>query len=265
VYTVEYVDDSGVTRQMEIVPPNRIAPSMEVSIADAGNGLEYSYEVTNGTGNLVDQAIARIELTCPTTVTGEALSAPSMWFAVSRPSTHVDANACQFVARTGGVSPGATQTGYAIQSAYLPGIAHLLAWGRRADTESYSGIVDARPELIDVVRQVNGREGGWFEGIVIAPAIDPTMLTDARDGIVVLQSAVDEACGTSWIDDSNGICNSLEVKLEQAQASIVADRPSARYQVQAYLNELDAQRGQYVSEDAYWLLYVLGEYVLSTI
>jgi len=194
VYTVEYVDDSGATRQMVIVPPNRIAPSLEVTIADTGSGLEYRYKLTNGTGNLVDQAIARIEVTCPPTVADDALSAPSTWFAVSRASTHVDEDTCQFVARTGGVSPGTALSGYAIQSTYLPAIVPLLAWGRRARTESYPEITDARPELIDVVRQVNGRDGGWFEGMAIAPAIDPATLADAEDGIVVLKSTVDDAC-----------------------------------------------------------------------
>jgi len=81
-----------------------------------------------------------------------------------------------------------------------------------------------------------------------------------------LQVLTDETCGElGWIDN-RGVCNSLRVKLENAERSLQRGRTNAaRGPLEALLNELEAQRGQHVNDSAYWLLRTNTEFVLATL
>ncbi|MFS8638569.1 MAG: hypothetical protein FWJ74_10805, partial [Gemmatimonadota bacterium] len=76
------------------------------------------------------------------------------------------------------------------------------------------------------------------------------------------------ACGElGWITNA-GVCRSLEAKLEAAERSLErGNTNSARGQLGAFLQELEAQHGpqpgKHVSDNAYWLLKINVEYVLS--
>jgi len=75
-------------------------------------------------------------------------------------------------------------------------------------------------------------------------------------------------CGElAWIT-SGGICPSLQVKLDLARQSLGQGRQdSAKGQLEAFLDELDAQHGpepgKHVTDNAYWLLKVNAEFLLS--
>ena len=81
-----------------------------------------------------------------------------------------------------------------------------------------------------------------------------------------LQELTAETCGElGWIDNP-GVCNSLRVKLENGERSLLQGRTNAaRGQLEALLNELEAQRGQHVNDSAYWLLRSNGEVVLAAL
>jgi hypothetical protein len=73
-------------------------------------------------------------------------------------------------------------------------------------------------------------------------------------------------CGElAWIA-SEGVCNSLRAKLDQAAASLSQGRPAAA-QLRAFVQELEAQHGpqpgKHVNDSAYWLLRANGEYLLA--
>jgi len=266
VYTIEYEDDSGVNQVMDIIPPNRVAPSIEATtITASGDIFQYRYTISNGTGPFVDQALRRIELGCAAGIQTESPVKPTTWIASTGMSVKTERTACVYVRRVDGIAPGTSQSGFGVDARFLPSVVPVAAWGERDDIERYPGIDDVRPELADLVSTVNGQDGGWFETHAVGPAIAPEDLADPVVGITYLQSSLGDACDLGWVDDTTGVCHSLEVKLQQAQASIQADRPSARNQIQAFLNELEAQRGQHVNENAYWLLKVNAQYVLSTV
>ena len=84
--------------------------------------------------------------------------------------------------------------------------------------------------------------------------------------VVRLRALTDETCGAlGWIDNA-GVFNSLRVKLENAERSLLRGRTNAaRGQLEALLNELEAQRGQHVNDSAYWLLRTNAEFALSMI
>jgi len=265
-YSIDYVDDFGEERSLVIVPPDHVAPVIELtSVSRSTAGLSYSYTVYNQAAPNVDQSIFMVELRCPDSVSTEHLEVPPEWTREAKTSALTNRWVCEFIDPTGGIAPGANASGFQVEASQLPAITDVAVWGWLGEIQDYPGLIESRPGLIDIVSTVDGTEGGWWEGEAVLPSIEPAQLTDPGVGIDVLQNSASAACDRAWLDDSNGICHSLQVKLEQAEASIVADRPAARYQIQAFLNELDAQRGQYVDETAYWLLRILGEHVLSKI
>jgi len=266
-YTVEYVDDAGVARTAELVPPNHVDPTFLVEIEEVpGGGFVYSYTMHNMQGAGVDQAIEQIEMDCPAGSDVLEVTAPESWSARHLTSGHSNSIVCRFRARADRIPPGGVLDGFRVEARSLPGVVRLAVWGNLADgPESFPGIHDARPALAELAAEVQGVLGGWLEAQVVGPVVPPEDLANPIDGVVYLSANLGDICTLEWIDNSTGVCNSLEVKLEQVEASIVNDRPAARNQLQSFLSELDAQRGQHVTENAYWLLQVLGEHVLSTI
>ena len=83
---------------------------------------------------------------------------------------------------------------------------------------------------------------------------------------VRLRSLLLRVCNLGWIT-SDGVCRSLQVKLDQATQSIAGNRPSARGQLRAFLDELEAQHGtepgKHVTDSAYGLLKINAQYLLS--
>ena len=102
----------------------------------------------------------------------------------------------------------------------------------------------------------------------LVPARSPATLDNPSSGLSVIRSDLDRACGElGWITNA-GVCRSLEAKLEAAERSLErGNTNSARGQLGAFLQELEAQHGpqpgKHVSDNAYWLLKINVEYVLS--
>lgn len=98
----------------------------------------------------------------------------------------------------------------------------------------------------------------------VTPIRAPEAMTDPGAALNEILLDLGEACDLDWVGRPPGVCNSLQVKLDAAASSLAqGDTTSATGQLQAFVNELDAQRGQHVSENAYWLLKVNVEYVLE--
>jgi hypothetical protein len=80
-------------------------------------------------------------------------------------------------------------------------------------------------------------------------------------------SLLRSVCDLGWIT-SAGVCHSLQVKLDAAGKFVGrGDIQSARGALGAFLDELAAQRGpepgKHVTENAYWLLKINAEFLLS--
>lgn len=70
-----------------------------------------------------------------------------------------------------------------------------------------------------------------------------------------------EACALGWVDN-NGICNSLQVELNGAiDAFEKGNQNAALNKLDAFIHELDAQRGKHVSEAGYLLLKVNADVI----
>ena len=95
-------------------------------------------------------------------------------------------------------------------------------------------------------------------GIVPAPS------GGSAGAIELLSEQVSYSCGgAGWIAPM-GICNSLAAKLSAASASLARNDPqSARGSLAALIDELDAQRGKHIAENAYWLLKTNSTYAMA--
>jgi hypothetical protein len=86
--------------------------------------------------------------------------------------------------------------------------------------------------------------------------------------VVTIDSLIDatqRACSMGWIS-KKGTCQSLLAKLRVAKASLGRGQTqAARGQLNAFLNELRAQKGKSVNQSAYDLLKTDANYLLNTI
>lgn len=251
------------------------------AVEDSGSYLVYRYHIGVAAGSTNGIAQVIVDLADPGAGFAQLPSTGTFFYGPSTASVptaehapigtisplhweaylSADATLAWYGSRGGAVNedsipPGSGLAGFGLRSTYLPGIRSVSAeptWQSCCSEPDPASEVEAHPDA------------GEFAvvGATVAPTVAPAEVEE-ETGVVTLIADVDELCALEWIDDE-GVCNSLRVKLEQAQASIIADRPAAIHQLQAFLNELDAQRGAHVNENAYWLMRVLGEHVLSTI
>jgi len=159
------------------------------------------------------------------------------------------------------LSPGARSPELYFAAVGLPGI--VSSWIRgyvppapltSADTNPLAGPSD--PLVENSIRTTT-------VGVVPRPADTTSAGLTAR-----LRFLADRSCSTlRWIT-SQGVCNSLRVRLDRVAASVAADRrEAAAGELRAFVQELEAQHGprpgKHVGDHAYWLLRVNAEYLLG--
>jgi hypothetical protein len=164
-----------------------------------------------------------------------------------------------FWAGAGGrVRPGERKTGFFFRGTGLPTVVNFWAQGYYPPLRATLQNEESLPPEPSVYENS-------FRGLAVglespSDASPPGLVARALD---LLRSV----CGMSWIT-SDGVCHSLQVKLDAAGRSLGrGDTQSAKGELAAFLNELAAQRGpepgKHVTDNAYWLLSVNARYVLT--
>ncbi len=103
------------------------------------------------------------------------------------------------------------------------------------------------------------------QGLTIFPRpnSDITNIQDFTDTLQTFRYRSCEELG--WITNK-GICNSLDVKLRNVERHLERNKPKQAGNVlNAFLNELSAQRGKHITEEGYALLYYNAEYLQQRI
>ncbi|MCP9291555.1 FIMAH domain-containing protein [Gracilimonas sediminicola] len=103
------------------------------------------------------------------------------------------------------------------------------------------------------------------QGLTIFPRpnSDITNIQDFTDTLQTFRRRSCEELG--WITNK-GICNSLDVKLRNVERHLERNKPKQAGNVlNAFLNELSAQRGKHITEEGYALLYYNAEYLQQRI
>ncbi|MEZ4414829.1 MAG: hypothetical protein R3E10_03680 [Gemmatimonadota bacterium] len=89
----------------------------------------------------------------------------------------------------------------------------------------------------------------------------PTHSPDALGLPEIVQQLTASCTTLGWITNQ-GVCNSLQVKLDAVAANLAAGNPTAASnELVAFANELDALNVKFISPEAYWMLKVNAEYL----
>lgn len=261
VYVLTYLDDGSNWRTVEIVPPNRVDPVVELTVED-GPLRNFRYEVTNRSTPESTQALWMIKVDCPdkNQISFEAI--PVGWS--GKVYKKSERSVCRIMAPHDGaeIQPGETANGFVLSSDRLPAFVTGRAFGLAPEPPALQGVTSLEPEEAILLAEASGTRGGWREFPMVVPSSSPPP-ADPVDHLGAVRSDLLEVCELGWIDESR-VCNSLERKLVGAIDALERDDPAAaRDKLESFLAELDAQRGKHVSENAYWLLFLHGEDVLN--
>ncbi len=104
-----------------------------------------------------------------------------------------------------------------------------------------------------------------FHGLTIGPMQSPTGLMPAAllDRLGGLKH---QALALGWIfgPGADGVVQSLDAKLTAAKAALArGDAKAAEGQLAAFVNELEAQRGKHLNDDAYFMLKANAQFIVS--
>jgi len=268
-FILEFTDIDGVHHRMVVEPRDKISPRMAVAIESSGAGYVYRYALTNEIGPRTQQPIGVVLLPCPGGDPSLSVEPAPGWNAsASRTARQPE---CEFSFRTAWLEPGQSVGDFIVRSAWLPAPASAWVFGRAKIASlpvSFEIVPDTVVEILENIQGSYFNSIGGREVHTLVPARSPATLDNPSSGLSVIRSDLDRACGElGWITNA-GVCRSLEAKLEAAERSLErGNTNSARGQLGAFLQELEAQHGpqpgKHVSDNAYWLLKINVEYVLS--
>jgi hypothetical protein len=145
-----------------------------------------------------------------------------------------------------GMRPGTTDSLFAITSTGLPrpGLYYL---------KGNNGDINYNTE--DLVTNS-------VQGTTLCP-YDPPNPFDAGGFTDTLRSFTTQACNLKWIDNK-GICQSLQTKLKNVQKQLGKGKTkTAINDLQAFINEVEAQKGKHLTGEGYGLLYFNGVYLMQ--
>ncbi len=228
------------------------------SVAPGGAGvLSFRYRLENRPGSEQSARILMIETRVP--VLDLVAPEPARLWVHAGPQTADSLAFWGSASREQDVRPGSARTGFTlVATSGLPGVVHFWVQGR-FDVPT---VTEAQEDSVAEVPRV---EDNSFAGLVAGPVL----VTDFSPGALLarLSGLHTQVCEIGWITNA-GVCHSLEAKLDAARTSLGrGDTQSTKGQLGAFLDELAAQRGpepgKHVTANAYWLLKINAEFLLS--
>jgi hypothetical protein len=223
----------------------------KVSFQQASGMFRYDYELVNLPTSR--QAIDNFEVVTAAPARDEDFTAPQGWGGLPETNQAGPFPALYSWTPLLGepIAPGRSLAGFGFKTAGPPAIIESLTRGEKP--------------LLDVTQAMAPGPSGLDDAVkrpIVGPVPPaPTFNLQAEfDRVLALKH---EACRLSWITNQ-GVCNSLNVKLDNARAKAITGQAKAAHnQLRAFLHELEAQRGKHVSEDAYQLLAPNVEFLQS--
>jgi len=255
--------DSTVTVIFE--PGTKVDPKVICTVTfDTSRGIfQYRYEVENGkdgkqtlTRFLVefgtDQAIGKTEssswrATRQTEVRNEALVSANRWGWSGSGRR--------------GIPPGSSQNGFVLESPDLPGIASSYSRGG-APILAFPDEGPLNFDLVNKIARLRVFPADHVLRNTLAPFPPPKDLPPV--GFVdILVSYKHQAYNFGWITNK-GIFNSLDQKLDNARKQLQrGNNRAAKNVLEAFINEVEAQKEKHLSSEAYALLKFNAEYLIS--
>jgi hypothetical protein len=246
----------GRDLQAQGVPGTNVQVEVRVvAVATRADTTRVTYVVASGSGSL--EEVVNFMVDAPGGVVRIEMPGPQEdWLLFDR---HWGWRPVARWVILGGLPPGGVTPPLTYEAIGLPAVVRAWAAGRvevptvDEDDPHATAILDS---LLTVDPIIGKSQELRVLGVVpVPPSITPLDL--ARR----LVAQRDEACLLHWVD-LNGICNSLDAKLDAAVRALTrGDMTAARGELDAFLNELEAQRGQHLTEAAYFLLRINADYL----
>jgi len=258
---IRYSSADGTLVDLAEIPPNKVEAFAEIDAkSDSSGQFAFQYEIVVATSSR--QTVIGLGIEGDTT-TVTSTEQPLNW-------SFLTARLEPFNAFIGGKSksavirPGASLPGFSLQSFALPGISTIRFRGS-APVLAY----DEEPpaEVEDLVGRICHRpmERRYALGKTLGPLTNPAGKTGAAL-ILRLMGQKHEARGLNWISGpgADGLVKSLDAKLEAAKAAVDRGQPkTAKNDLRAFLNEVEAQKGKALNNEAYLLLKLNAEFILT--
>lgn len=236
-------------------PPgtNLVVDVMVTEVAVLGNRARVEYVLENSAESIEELFVFSVD--APSPVLSIPLPQPEQFWTTS--TFYREHSVASWTLLGVHLAPGESSPALVFEAAGLPGIVthRVRGWAPPPP-------VTPRPHDFVVS---NPRDENSVLGKTVGIEPFPTDLSPVNL-VRRLQELTDETCGElGWIDNP-GVCNSLRRKLENAERSLRrGPTNAAEGQLNALLNELEAQRGEHVNDSAYWLLRSNAEFVLSAL
>ena len=269
-YTITYYDSRGSERSLTVNAMNNLRPKLSVAITKGEVQLDYQYLLANQAITRETQPIGIVDILCPPDAPDLRITSKlGRGYLTEHPDERI--HVCRFRLTGHYVHPGHTLDGLRIETTYLPGISEASVFGIPRIQEGLGQHEEELPpNVLSTFRSITGFgffTGGGLRILTVAPLRTISEMEDATASLVIVDADVSSACDLSWISNP-GVCNSFRTKLEQAGRALERGRNEAAIgQLQAFLNELEAQHGdepgKHVNDNAYWLLKVNVEFILE--
>jgi hypothetical protein len=256
------------TTYAAVVPGNdRINPEIAlVSATDVGQSVRFTYRVRNRIGGaaLPDRGLWMVDIPCRGVAPGGVGSAGGDWLAEFIPTD--DGGVCQFsTLAEREMQPGDSSSLLTIESRFLPGFVMATAYGV-AGPHLIPSDEETTPDTVrSLVVQLRapGGSGSGRQVVAVVPFYDPSTLPGPITVIQLMRADLLAMCGDiGWITN-RGICRSLEAKLQNAEMALLEDdNDAAQREMNAFTNELNAQRGKHIPETGFLMLSAMRQYLL---
>ena len=260
-------EDFGIELQ------NKVTAEVLVSIRPLPGGhLEYGYTLKNSALSKQNILNFRVQVKVPvSSATAEMTAAPG-WFLSGRGNsvdrTLDDGSIKTTIGWLGEdiptlIKPGESLSGFRLIVKSIPGIQDFQVQGY---TDKDMAKIDLFEEEMDVLGDLQDAfKGNSFKGKTIGPDPAPEVvnLAELLDRLIFFKH---QAAALNWISGpgSDGIVKSLDAKLDAAKAAIArGQNKTAANQLNAFVNELRTRRGKHFSDNAFFLLKINAEFILS--
>ncbi len=235
-------------------PATQLTPIIKAAVRGGStvSTLRFRYTVSNSPQSV--QEIAVWGLRYDASLTPKVIASPGGW-------TSYVARAREPMIRWTAIKDfpaGSSDTGFDIEVPSLPGIVQALVMGFIAPPQL--------PTFADGEAPADIPGSSILDNSVKLSTVGPVPIPRSVDPVAFLKSIIalkETAFSFGWIDNG-GIRTSLDAKLSTAAASITrGDISTARNQLGALLNEIDAQSGKHLTPEAVGLLKFNVQFLLS--
>jgi hypothetical protein len=216
------------------------------------NAFSYSYQIENGSSSQQDIADFGISYSDLALISHNS---PDGWRAYSEFGRR---NTFLWYSRFENydIKRGRSKTGLTLVSRSIPSIQNFYA----RSSFKYSPESEDELVLIDEQNLTN-----FYNNSKSGPTVGPGNLpsSNAQEIIRQLTDLKHKSYSLGWISNQ-GIVQSLDKKLDAISSSIAMNRMNtARNEINAFINELDAQKGKHVDNSAYSLLEPTAQYLYN--